>query len=162
MSPDWPDAPLVSEHLRRRRRPSTGLEDKRNAVGRMSVLTPGSVVILKDLPCRCCEVSSQVRSLTQFYFVGFSQPQIGVKKVASRFASSVFDLARNTLLCPSFSVVPEATLKASQGPLKSAMSAQKVLQGSEADTRNNLEEQKRKVFPGRVQIYLSSRQINDY
>ena len=76
--------------------PSTGLEDKRNAVGRMSVLTPCSVVILKDLPCRCCEVSSQVRSLTQFYFVGYSQPQIGVKKVASRFASSVFDLARNT------------------------------------------------------------------
>ena len=104
----------------------------------MSVLTPGSVVILKDLPCRCCEVSSQVRSLTQFYFVGFSQPQIGVKKVASRFASSVFDLARNTLLCPSFSVVPEATLKASQGPLKSAMSAQKALQGSKTEARELL------------------------
>ena len=48
------------------RSPSTGLEDKRNAVGRMSVLTPCSVVILKDLPCRCCEVSSQATNSILF------------------------------------------------------------------------------------------------
>ena len=35
-------------------------------------------------------------------------------------------------------VVPEATHKASQGPLKGAVSAQKALQGSETETRELL------------------------
>ena len=37
-----------------------------------------------------------------------------------------------------FSVVPEAMHEASRGPLKGAVSAQKVLQGSETETRELL------------------------
>ena len=39
---------------------------------------------------------------------------------------------------PVVVVVPEATHKAIQGPLKDAVSAQKALQGSEAETRELL------------------------
>ena len=55
----------------------------------------------------------------------------------SRFASvDLLDgvLGPPGLACPCFSVVPEATQEASQGP----MSAQKVLQGSETETRELL------------------------
>ena len=59
----------------------------------------------------------------------------------SRFASVVVEgvlgpprLARHTRRCPCISVVPEATNEASQGPLKSAVLAQKALQGSERET----------------------------
>ena len=49
---------------------------------------------------------------------------------------------------PWFFVVPEATHKVSQGPLKGAVSAQKALQGSETESRDfSWEERKRKVFP---------------
>ena len=40
--------------------------------------------------------------------------------------------------CHCISVVLEATHKASQGPLKGAASAQKVIQGSETETRELL------------------------
>ena len=47
-------------------------------------------------------------------------------------------LAQHTLRCPCISIVPEAMHEASRGPLKDAMSAQKVLQGSETETRELL------------------------
>ena len=88
--------------------------------------------------------SSQVWSLTQFYPVDFLGQNLGsVKKSAfstntkSRFASAVFDgvlgtphLARHTWQCPCISVAPEAMHKASQVPLKGAMSAQKARQAT--------------------------------
>ena len=47
-------------------------------------------------------------------------------------------LAWHTTQCPCFFVVPEATHKASRGPLKGTVSAQKALQGSETETRELL------------------------
>ena len=63
-----------------------------------------------------------------------------------RFVLDVLDgvpgpprLVRHTLrVCPCFFEVPEATNKASQGPLKDTLSAQKALQGSDAETRELL------------------------
>ena len=59
--------------------------------------------------------------------------------------SAVFDdvlgpprKAQHTLHFPFFSVVLEATHKASQGPLKGAVSALKALRGSETETRELL------------------------
>ena len=58
-----------------------------------------------------------------------------------RFASVVLDsvlrpkrLACHHCWCPCISVFPEATHKASRGPLKGAVSALKALQGSETET----------------------------
>ena len=46
-------------------------------------------------------------------------------------------IARHTRQCPC-TVVPEAMHEESRGPLKSAMSAQKALQGSDTETRELL------------------------
>ena len=90
---------------------------------------------------------NQVLSLTQLYSFDFSQSRIGVfsTNARSRFVLAVFDgvlgplrLARQTWLCPCFSVVPKATYEASQGPLKGTVSAEKALQGSETETRELL------------------------
>ena len=69
----------------------------------------------------------------------------------SRFASVVLYVVprplcqpRHSLRCPWFSVVLEATNESCRGPLKVAVSAQKVLQASA--TRELLKEQKRIVF----------------
>ena len=75
----------------------------------------------------------------------------------SRFASVVLDgapgpprLMRHILRYPCISVVPEATHKASQGPLKGAVSAEKALQGSETETGELLGGRKEIiVFPTR-------------
>ena len=84
------------------------------------------------------------------YSVDFSQLRIGVKCAFStnaqpRFASVVVDsvlgpprLARHTYRCPCISVVPEATHEASRRPEKGAVTAQKVLRGSETETRELL------------------------
>ena len=90
----------------------------------------------------------QVWSLTQFYSVDFSHSRTGVKKggfstdAQSRFASdvleSVLGYPHRTWRCPCFSVVPEATHKASPRPLKGAVSAQKAIQGSKTETRELL------------------------
>ena len=50
-------------------------------------------------------------------------------------------------VCPCFSVVPETTHEASRAPLKDAMSAQKVIQESETETRELLGGREKKGFP---------------
>ena len=85
----------------------------------------------------------------------------------SRFASAVFDYILWPLCvapsrCPCLSVVPEEMYKASWGPLKGSMSAEKALQGSEAETRELLEgTTENSVSPIGV-IDLPSRQINEF
>ena len=84
----------------------------------------------------------QVWTLTQFYSVHFSQLRISVKsvfyertiKVWVSVGCYLFDRVLgpqpqtgHTWMCPCFSVVLKATLEARQGPLKSAVSAQKAL-----------------------------------
>ena len=76
------------------------------------------------------------------------------KNVQSRFASVVIDtipgppcLGQHSRKGPLISVVPETTHEARRGPLKGAPSAQKALEGSEAETRGCWDERKRKVFP---------------
>ena len=84
----------------------------------------------------------EVWSPTQFHSVDFSQSRIGLKSAFSTNPQSSFinqvhlffngvlgplHLTRHTWRCPSISVVPEATHKASRGPLKGVMSAQKSL-----------------------------------
>ena len=79
-----------------------------------------------------------------------------------RYILSVWDilaLAQHSWLCPCFSVVPEATHKASQGPLKVAVSSQK---GPRRRRGSCWEERKRKVFPQHRVIDLPSSQVNDF
>ena len=66
------------------------------------------------------------------------------------FASVVVDgvlgpprLARHTCLCPCISVVPKAAHEASRGPLKGAVSAQKVL----PETKLLVGTEKESIFP---------------
>ena len=83
----------------------------------------------------------------------------------SRFASVVVEgvlgpprLVRHTWRCPCFSVVLGATHKASQGPLKGAVSSQKALQWSKTELLGGTEEK----FPPTRGHWFASRQINDF
>ena len=67
-----------------------------------------------------------------------------------------WDLLRlmwHSWVCPWFFVFPEATHKASRGPLKDAMSVQKTLQGFEIETRELLGGTKEKLFPTRGHLF---------
>ena len=92
--------------------------------------------------------------------VGFQQ---------SRFASLVLDsvcgplrLVRHTWWCLCISAVPEATHKASRGPLKGAVSAQKGLLYSDTKTRELLGGTAEHSFSRRGVINLLSREICDF
>ena len=64
----------------------------------------------------------------------------------------------NTILFRSSQHLPRLRL----GSLKGTVSAQKTLQGSETETRELLEEQKRIVLPRQGVIDLPYRQIKDF
>ena len=69
-------------------------------------------------------------------------------------------MARQTQWCPCISVVQEAMYKASQGPSKAAMSAQKALHGSETEMRELLgetEENSVSLTRGRMIFFLLPR-----
>ena len=147
--------------------------------GRHSLLASSmrSTQFSGDTPPLIPSEEAQVRSLTQFYSVGFSQSRIGVEKfviinahnqgLRQVFLTVAWEgplcLARHTWRCPCFSVVPEATHEASRGPLKGAVSAQKALQGSETETRELLGgTEEKSATPTHEAVDLPFRQINDF
>ena len=68
-------------------------------------------------------------------------------------------LAKNTWRCPSFYLGPEAMHRASRGPLKGAVSAQKACQGSGTEARKLLEgTEENSILPDKG----SSKQTNDF
>ena len=71
-------------------------------------------------------------------------------------------LAQHTCQCPCISVVLEATLKASQGPLKNALSAQKALQGFKTETRKLLAGTEEKSISRTRNYWFDLRQINEF
>ena len=112
-----------------------------------------------------------------FILFTFSRSRIGVqqcffnKHTISRLASTVVDgvlrplrLSQHTWRRPCISVVPEATHKASRGPEKGAVSAQKALQGSETEMRRELlvGTEEKSVSPIKGHWFALSRQIHDF
>ena len=96
----------------------------------------------------------RARGAQALQIVGRTKTGAFLTNAQSRFASVVLDgvlgpphLAWHIWRCPCFCVVPEATHKASRGPLKGAVSAQKPFKGPRQRWGSCWEERKRIAFP---------------